>query len=83
MRLLDDTLGILKNNNSNYGRFYNLQCDLCKENPVRFKVLPDLFQHYKTEHKQEGYVRCCQSKFTRYPAIIMHLARHLQPDAFK
>lgn len=71
------------NNYWNYYRFYNLQCDLCKESPVRFKVLPELYQHYKTLHKQEGYVLCCQSKFTRYPAIIMHLARHLQPDAFK
>ncbi|KAL9693963.1 hypothetical protein quinque_013248 [Culex quinquefasciatus] len=83
--LNDDGLLIVKGKRLEemINRFYNLQCDLCKENPARFKVLPDLFQHYKTLHKQEGYVLCCQSKFTRYPAIIMHLARHLQPDAFK
>lgn len=42
-----------------------------------------LFDHYTTEHNQPGCITCCESKFSRYPAIAMHMVRHLQPDAFK
>ncbi|XP_055617048.1 transcription factor grauzone-like [Toxorhynchites rutilus septentrionalis] len=64
-------------------RFYNIQCECCKDQTKRFKTLPELFKHYKSAHQQEGYVLCCQSKLFRYPAIIMHMARHIQPEAFK
>ncbi|XP_058813800.1 zinc finger protein 62-like [Topomyia yanbarensis] len=63
--------------------FYNLQCDLCKDSSTRFKTLPGLFTHHKTIHKHDGYVVCCQMKMWRYPAVIMHMARHIQPEAFK
>ncbi|XP_037052051.1 zinc finger protein 62 homolog [Bradysia coprophila] len=63
-------------------KYYKLECDLC-EQKTRFKYLRELFSHYANEHKEEGYVTCCQSKLYRYPAIIMHMARHIQPDAFK
>ncbi|XP_055532991.1 zinc finger protein 675-like [Wyeomyia smithii] len=63
--------------------FYNLLCDICEGRPKRFKTFPDLFSHQKTIHNQEGHVLCCQTKFFRYPAIIMHMARHIQPEAFK
>ncbi|XP_058467729.1 myoneurin-like [Malaya genurostris] len=62
--------------------FYNLQCDICKNIPKRFKTLAGLLTHHKTIHKHEGYVVCCQKKL-RYPAVIMHMARHIQPEAFK
>lgn len=45
--------------------------------------LKDLFDHYANKHKETGYVTCCQTKITRYPVIVMHMARHLQPEAFK
>lgn len=48
-----------------------------------FRKLNSLFNHYTSAHAQPGYVECCQTKLFRYPAIIMHMARHLQPDAFK
>ncbi|XP_053694403.1 uncharacterized protein LOC128742162 isoform X3 [Sabethes cyaneus] len=64
-------------------RFYNLLCDFCEGRPKRFKTFPDLFSHQKTIHNQEGHVICCQTKLLRYPAIIMHMARHIQPEAFK
>ncbi|KAJ6638120.1 Transcription factor grauzone [Pseudolycoriella hygida] len=63
-------------------KYYKLECDLC-EQKTRFKYLRELFNHYQDDHKEDGYVTCCQSKFYRYPAIIMHMARHIQPDAFK
>lgn len=71
-------------------RFYNLTCELCtakddcgSTQPLRFGHLNDLLGHYQTEHAQRGHVRCCDTDFSRYPAIIMHMARHLQPSAFR
>ncbi|KXJ71893.1 hypothetical protein RP20_CCG019437 [Aedes albopictus] len=64
-------------------RFYNLQCDLCKGKLIRFKTLSELCTHFESTHKQAGYVTCCQTKIHRYPSIIMHMARHIQPEAFK
>lgn len=34
-------------------------------------------------HNVAGYVTCCQTKLSRYPTLIMHMARHLQPEDFK
>ncbi|XP_062536101.1 zinc finger protein 37-like [Armigeres subalbatus] len=64
-------------------QFYNLQCDMCNEKPVRFKTLSEMFSHYELSHGQAGYITCCQTKIHRYPGIIMHMARHIQPEAFK
>lgn len=48
-----------------------------------FRILNELLQHYQKKHNESGFVECCQTKLSRYPAILMHMARHLQPDAFK
>lgn len=78
-------------------RFYNLSCDLCpptfelyasradlpQPQQPRFRTLRALLDHYESEHAQRGHVRCCDITLSRYPAIIMHMARHLQPDAFR
>lgn len=64
-------------------KFYKLECDLCEQGKSRFRHLRQLFSHFETEHNEDGYVSCCQTKLSRYPAIIMHMARHLQPTAFK
>lgn len=31
----------------------------------------------------KGYVVCCNRKFVKIHAMAMHMARHLQPDAFQ
>lgn len=64
-------------------KFYKLECDLCVQGKSRFRQLRQLFAHIEKEHSEDGYVNCCQTKLCRYPAIIMHMARHLQPTAFK
>lgn len=63
-------------------RFYNLICELCPPTQ-RFAQLRDLHAHYEAAHAQRGHVRCCDTALSRYPAIIMHMARHLQPAAFR
>lgn len=63
-------------------KFYNLNCALgCID--MKFKRIPDLFDHYKTDHKVEPYVTCCSTKLSKLPKIIMHFARHIQPEAFQ
>uniref|UniRef100_A0A336KK47 CSON011366 protein n=1 Tax=Culicoides sonorensis TaxID=179676 RepID=A0A336KK47_CULSO len=62
-------------------KFFKLQCELCKEN-TRFNDIRDMYQHYK-QHKSPGFVRCCGTKIERYRCAVFHMARHLQPEAFK
>ncbi|XP_059619931.1 zinc finger protein 155-like [Phlebotomus argentipes] len=64
-------------------KFYSLECYLCDKDKVRFKDLRDLFHHHTKVHNEKGHVMCCSTKFNRYPAIIMHMVRHIQPDAFR
>ncbi|XP_052863671.1 zinc finger protein 62 homolog [Anopheles cruzii] len=63
-------------------RFYRLQCDFCKEPEVRFHHVDKLYDHYEKVHHTRGYVVCCQSKLTDSEKIIIHMARHIQPEAF-
>lgn len=39
-------------------------------------------QHYANAHNIRGYVTCCNLKHIKLRAIALHMARHLQPDAF-
>lgn len=48
-----------------------------------FKDLPALLEHYVKIHRIKGYVTCCDIKLVKINAMGMHMARHLQPDAFK
>jgi hypothetical protein len=67
-------------------KFYRLECDLCPGKDgvaVGFKKLSNLVAHYKSEHQLKGYVICCGIKFVKIRNMAMHMARHIQPDAFK
>lgn len=65
-------------------KFYRLECDLCKPKDSKvFKKLSSLITHYKNVHKLKGYVICCGAKYVKVRNMAMHLARHLQPNAFK
>ncbi|XP_055678474.1 zinc finger protein 467-like isoform X2 [Lutzomyia longipalpis] len=62
--------------------FYDLECKLCHEKN-KYKSLWILFHHYSKVHKQKGYVVCCSKKMKTQNTALMHMARHLQPEAFK
>lgn len=67
-------------------RFYRLECDICIENNVKakpFKKLSTLSAHFNDAHLMKGYVICCGSKFIKHRSMAMHMARHLQPKAFR
>lgn len=63
-------------------KFYSLECEQC-DKKTKFTELKELFEHYSEKHEEKGFVTCCQTKLIRYPVIVMHMARHLQPEAFK
>lgn len=59
--------------------------NFCSENQdgLVFECLSDLCQHYVDVHQIKGYVGCCGLKLIKPRAMALHMARHLQPDAFK
>ncbi len=62
-------------------KFYDLSCEHC--NGKKFESLKELFGHQTNVHKiEKSYVTCCQKLLSNMPAIIMHMCRHIQPDAF-
>lgn len=56
---------------------------MCFRKPIQFKNLRDLRKHYSQSHESKGYVICCGIKLSKPRSMAMHMARHLQPDAFK
>lgn len=68
-------------------RFYELSCDLCTntkdDETERFPDLDSYLTHCKQVHNMKGYVWCCNQKMQKPRLMAMHMARHLQPEAFK
>lgn len=63
-------------------KFYKLECHLC-EAKKKFRRFSAMLNHYKTEHRVKGFVICCGIKIARIRQIALHMARHLQPEAFQ
>ena len=63
-------------------KFYRLECDLC---PVKkkFKKFSVMMNHFKSDHLTKGFVSCCGGKILKIRQIALHMARHIQPEAFK
>ncbi|XP_063697733.1 transcription factor grauzone-like [Culicoides brevitarsis] len=82
-KILDDGCLLIRGKELNdlVSKFFKLQCEICKEN-VRFTDIRQMYKHYK-QHKTPGFVRCCGNKIEHYRAAVLHMARHLQPEAFK
>uniref|UniRef100_A0A4Y0BR94 Transcription factor grauzone n=1 Tax=Anopheles funestus TaxID=62324 RepID=A0A4Y0BR94_ANOFN len=53
---------------------FHLGCEMCS---YMSETVPDLFQHYRQEHKTAGYVQCCNRKFFRRARLLEHLGAHL------
>ncbi|KAG4066618.1 hypothetical protein HA402_007254 [Bradysia odoriphaga] len=67
-------------------RFYRLECDMCTDNQHKkptYSRISTLCTHYNEVHSIKGYVICCGLRLIKPRAMAMHMARHLQPDAFK
>ncbi|XP_052896829.1 transcription factor grauzone-like [Anopheles moucheti] len=53
---------------------FHLGCEMCS---YMSETVPDLFQHYRQEHRTAGYVQCCNRKFFRRARLLEHLGAHL------
>ncbi|XP_053674584.1 transcription factor grauzone-like [Anopheles nili] len=54
--------------------YFHLGCEICS---YMSETVPDLFQHYRHQHKINGYVRCCNRKFYRRARLLEHLGGHV------
>lgn len=57
-----------------------MECDLC---PTPFSTYRDVKKHYRSVHKINGYLKCCDKKFTKQYRALNHCAWHRDPNAFK
>lgn len=63
-------------------KFYRLECKFCAVTK-KFKKFTAMISHCKNEHSAKGFVTCCGGKISKIRQIAMHMARHIQPDAFQ
>lgn len=63
-------------------QYSDMTCDLCQINLRTFKKA---IEHYKVVHNNQpkGYVKCCQSKWSRHADWQSHILWHLNPEIFK
>jgi hypothetical protein len=54
-------------------------CDICSEPLESFS---SALEHFKTDHNQPGYVKCCNRKFAKRSNLIAHLDLHENPNKF-
>ncbi|XP_031623262.1 zinc finger protein 62-like [Contarinia nasturtii] len=62
-------------------KHYNSSCDLCtKSIPLSLDASN---AHYQEEHQTDGYIICCNFKFSSSIAINEHALFHLYPEVFR
>lgn len=57
-----------------------LTCNSCDNS---FETFPQLLKHSSKEHKERGYVICCESKHYTRRSLVDHINYHLNPECFK
>ncbi|XP_055526848.1 zinc finger protein 836-like [Wyeomyia smithii] len=55
-------------------------CEVCSEEFESFRLLK---QHYSRAHNQNGYVKCCNLRFTYLYRLKEHLTVHINPESFQ
>lgn len=58
-------------------QFCSMICTLC---PVEFTSFANVKQHYRTEHNQNGFLECCNKKYTKLHRVLEHCTRHFNPQ---
>ena len=59
---------------------FKIFCDICQAAFDNFLLLR---KHFKVEHKQRGYARCCKRNFFTRSLLVDHIHVHLNPEHFK
>lgn len=63
-------------------KFYKLECDICP-GKKKFRKFSAMVTHFRNVHSCRAHVYCCNSKITKLRQIAFHMARHIQPSAFR
>lgn len=58
-------------------QFFDMSCELC---PTEFSSFPDAKKHYRSAHKQAGFLKCCNKIFTKQFRALQHCTNHLNPQ---
>uniref|UniRef100_A0A182K519 Transcription factor grauzone n=1 Tax=Anopheles christyi TaxID=43041 RepID=A0A182K519_9DIPT len=61
--------------------YYGLECELCQQQ--NWTTIGELFAHHQAAHGREGFVNCCGRTMEKKSLMAMHLAKHVQPEAFE
>ncbi|XP_052903479.1 transcription factor grauzone-like [Anopheles moucheti] len=61
--------------------YYGLACELCQQQS--WTTIDELFSHHRQAHGKQGFINCCGKKIEKKSLMAMHLARHVQPEAFE
>lgn len=59
---------------------FKIFCNICQSAFDNFLLLR---KHFKVEHKQRGYARCCKRNFFTRSLLVDHIHVHLNPEHFK
>lgn len=59
---------------------FKIFCNVCQMELDHFLALR---RHFKVEHKQRGYARCCKRNFLTRSLLVDHIHVHLNPEYFK
>lgn len=60
---------------------FDMTCEQCD---AQFKSFDEARFHYKRFHNEEnGYIKCCGTKFKKTWLIRDHIKTHLNPESFK
>ncbi|XP_317816.4 zinc finger protein 317 [Anopheles gambiae] len=61
--------------------YYGLACELCHQR--NWATIGELFAHHRAAHGREGFVNCCGRTIEKKSQMAMHMAKHVQPEAFE
>ncbi|XP_065366827.1 zinc finger protein Xfin-like [Calliphora vicina] len=59
---------------------FQIECNICQ---ISFQNFIALRKHFKEEHNQRGYARCCNRNFFSRSVLVDHIYVHLNPEHFK
>lgn len=59
---------------------FKITCSICQ---IQTSTFHALCKHFKSEHKQNGFVVCCKKKFYRRSLLVDHVHQHVNPNYFK
>ncbi|XP_049542355.1 transcription factor grauzone-like [Anopheles darlingi] len=53
--------------------YYDMRCEICS---VELDTFAKLQRHFKNEHSERGYVRCCDKVLTKRSQVLEHIRMH-------